>query len=80
MRPMRHWFLKASVLNWILDPAKQTLERYVLSNRQDVSLLESGDEHFTEQTFELRQKLTKRGTCESVVVEGFTIELAELFA
>ena len=59
---------------WIVDPAKQTLEQYVLPNEQEAS-----EQDFTEQTFELRQKLTKRGVCESIVVEGFSVELAELF-
>lgn len=54
---------------WILDRAKQTLEQYLLTQNDD-----------GEQVFELHQKLTKRGVCESVVVEGFSIELAEVFA
>jgi Uma2 family endonuclease len=50
---------------WLLDPAKQTLEQYILNP--------------DEQAFELRQKLTERGVCESLVVRGFSIELSELF-
>jgi hypothetical protein len=33
-----------------------------------------------EQTFELHQKLTQQGVCTSFAVEGFSVELAELFA
>jgi Uma2 family endonuclease len=53
---------------WLLDPRHQTLEQYVLMGEPP------------ESTFELRQKLTERGVCESLVVKGFAAELAELFA
>ncbi len=65
---------------WILDPAKQTLEQYVLPSEEEVLDNDFTQEDLSEQTFELRQKLTKRGVCESIVVEGFAIEIAELFA
>lgn len=57
---------------WILDPSKQTLEQYVLTNEST--------ENADERGFELRQKLTDRGRCESIVIKGFVLELSELFA
>ncbi len=53
---------------WILDPERQTLEQYILTTNND-----------GEAAFELRQKLTKHGLCTSVIIQNFTIELAELF-
>lgn len=48
---------------WILDPEKRTLEQYLLKHGE----------------FDLRQKLAEKGICESVVVEGFSIEVERLF-
>jgi Uma2 family endonuclease len=49
---------------WILDPEKRTVEQYVLRQGE----------------FDLRQKLTEKGVCESVVVTGFSIEIEQLFS
>jgi Uma2 family endonuclease len=52
---------------WIADPLQQTLEQYVLEGEQP------------ESVFTLRQKLTGRGTCESVVLLGFSVDILEIF-
>jgi Uma2 family endonuclease len=49
---------------WILDPEKRTVEQYVLRQGE----------------FDLRQKLTEKGVCESVVVTSFSIEIEQLFS
>lgn len=52
---------------WILDPHRATLEQYVLVGE------------VPESTFELRQKLTGSGVCASLTVEGFSVNIKELF-
>ncbi len=48
---------------WIIDPDKQTLEQYSLEGR----------------SYQLQQKLVKKGMVESLVVNGFEVDLAILF-
>ncbi len=48
---------------WIVDPEKHTVEQYVLHHGE----------------FDLRQKLTEKGVCESIVVDGFSVEVEQLF-
>lgn len=54
---------------WIIDPLKQTLEQYQLSQSLN-----------SERVFELHQKLQDHGICESLVVHNFTITIEKLFA
>lgn len=49
---------------WIIDPDKQTVEQYINEN----------------QAFELRQKFVTSGILQSVVIEGFEMEILDLFA
>ncbi|MDX1943522.1 MAG: Uma2 family endonuclease [Saprospiraceae bacterium] len=50
--------------DWMIDPDKQTVEQYLNEN----------------QTFELRQKFVRSGILQSVVIEGFEVEISDLFA
>ena len=48
---------------WIIDPDKQIIEQYINEK----------------QTFELHQKFVTSGILQSVVIEGFEIEISDLF-
>lgn len=48
---------------WIIDPEKQALEQYALEGRN----------------YELRQKLIRKGSVESLVIKGFEVDLASVF-
>ena len=49
---------------WIVDPEKQSLEQYTLTGHH----------------YELLQKLTKKGSLSSEVINGFFVDLTQLFA
>lgn len=48
---------------WIIDPEKQTLEQYALEGR----------------SYQLQQKLSRKGMVESLVIKDFEVDLATIF-
>jgi Uma2 family endonuclease len=50
---------------WIIDPEKQTFEQYILPPNKN--------------TYTLQSKLTQKGIIHAVVIQGFQIDIAELF-